>query len=366
MKILLLNWRDIKHPEAGGAEIVLHEQAKRWVDWGHDVTLLTSRPEGSASKDNLDGININRAGGFYSVYARTAMTYLASLRKEIDVVLESINGIPFFSPLYCRKPAVGLLHHVHRAQFLVEMTPVLGRIGMTIEHCFPKFLAYKRIICVSKSTADDMQEYLWGTGRQHLEVVNNGIDHDFFSPEDGEFSRPTILYLGRIKKYKRLNRLISFMPAVRKEIPDAELLIAGRGDHLENVKAMVQEKRLGDFIHFLGYVSEEEKRNLYRRSWVLAMPSMNEGWGMNVVEANACGTPCVSYRVPGLKDSVSDGRSGFLVEDDNQFIKSLVRILENSSLRDELSRGAHEWATRYSWDQTARQTLQILEEAALC
>jgi glycosyltransferase involved in cell wall biosynthesis len=313
----------------------------------------------------VDGIKIHRAGGFYSVYARAALSYLASLRKEMDVILESINGIPFFAPLYCRKPIVGLLHHVHRAQFLVEMSPVQGRIGMIIEHCFPKFLSYKKIICVSQSTADDINKYLWGAGRQELEIVNNGIDHAFFSPGDEKFERPTILYLGRIKKYKRLGRLVSLMPAVRERIPEVELLVAGRGDHLESVKDMVREQGSSDFIRFLGYVSEEEKRELYRKSWVLAMPSMNEGWGMNVVEANACGTPCVAYRVPGLKDSVSDGLSGFIVEDDSEFIKSLVTILEDPSVRSQLSQGAHEWAMRYSWDSTAQQTLKILEEAAL-
>ena len=257
------------------------------------------------------------------------------------------------------------MHHVHRNQFLVEMSPLLGRIGRAVEHYFPLFLHYDTVICVSKSTADDMKKYLMGVDNLPLEVINNGIDHSFFSPGNERFDHPTILYLGRIKKYKQLDRLISLMPKIKEEISDIQLLIAGKGDYLDNLTAQVAQEGLGDYVKLLGHVSEEEKRDLYRKAWVLAMPSMNEGWGMNVIEANTCGTPCVAYKVPGLKDSVVHGRSGFLAEDDDQFVRYLVSIVQDPTLRDTLSHGAIEWAAEYSWDNTARQTLQVLEKATL-
>ena len=133
MKILIFNWRDIRHPSAGGAEICLHEQAKRWVSWGNQVSFFTSRPKGSPACDSIDGVEIRRGGGFYSVYARAAASYLSSLHREADVILDSINGIPFFTPIYSAKPSVGLMHHVHCNQFMVEMGPVLGRIGRSVE-----------------------------------------------------------------------------------------------------------------------------------------------------------------------------------------------------------------------------------------
>jgi glycosyltransferase involved in cell wall biosynthesis len=365
VKVLIFNWRDVKHPDAGGAEIHIHEQAKRWVDWGHEVTLFTSRPEGSPTYDEIDGVKIVRGGGFYSVYPRAALAYITSLRKQADVLLDLVNGIPFFTPAYSGKPKVGLMHHVHRQQFLVEMGPVLGRIGQAIEYCFPAFLRYDSVVCISKSTADEMKKCLLGAQNLPLQVVYPGIDHSFFGPGDRKFSRPTILYLGRIKKYKRLDLLLSMMPAIQKRVEDVELLVAGKGDALEDMKRLARKKGLGDYIRFLGHVSEEEKLDLYRKSWVLAMPSMNEGWGMNVIEANACGTPCVAYRVPGLDESIAQGKSGYLADDDDQFSQGLLGILDNQSLREELSSGAIEWASRYNWDNTARQTLSILEKAAL-
>jgi glycosyltransferase involved in cell wall biosynthesis len=364
MKILIFNWRDIKHPNAGGAEIGLHEQAKRWVSWGYRVGLFTSRPKGSPAYDNIDGVDVYRAGGFYSVYARAAASYLSSLRNEADVLLDSINGIPFFTPTYSLKPSVGLMHHVHCNQFLVEMGPILGRIGQTVEKCFPLLAHYDMVICISQSTADCMKKHLLNTDRLRLKVVHYGIDRSFYTPGEEKFERPTIIYLGRVKKYKRLERLISIMPAIRREVPDIELIVAGTGDYLENIEAMVEEKTMGEYVRVLGYVSEEEKLRLLRKAWVLAMPSMNEGWGMNVIEANACGTPCVAYDVPGLRESVIHGKSGFLADDDDQFTEHLLKIVEEPSLREDLSNGAVAWASEFDWDKTARQTVQILESVA--
>ncbi len=364
MKILIFNWRDIKHPCAGGAEIGLHEQAKRWADWGHQVSFFTSRPPGSAAYDTIDGVHVYRAGGFYSVYARAAVSYLSSLHRETDVILDSINGIPFFTPVYSSKPSVGLMHHVHSSQFLVEMGPVLGRIGRTVEKCFPLITRYDKVICISQSTAEEMRKRLLNADRLPLEVVYYGIDQAFYTPGEKKFERPTILYLGRIKRYKRLDRLVSLMPSIRREIPDVELIIAGTGDNLENIEAMVEEMAMGDYVHVLGYVSEEEKLRLLRKSWVLAMPSMNEGWGMNVIEANACGTPCVAYNVPGLRVSVVHGKSGFLAEDDDQFAAQLLKIVGEPSLREDLSNGAIDWASGFNWEKTAQKTLQVLEGAA--
>jgi len=364
LRILVFNWRDVKHPEAGGAEIHLQEQARRWVDWGHQVTLFTSRPQGSSPVDQIDGVRVVRAGGFYTVYPRAALEYLRSLRKETDVILDLVNGIPFFSPAYARKPRVGLMHHVHSRQFLVEMGPVLGRVGRAVEYVFPALLRYDRIICISRSTAEDMKRYLLGARKLSLEVVYPGIDHSFFRPGGEKFPRPTILYLGRVKKYKRLGKLIEMMPVIRERVKDVELLVAGRGDALDDAVRLARERGVQDCVRFLGFVDEERKLELYRRAWVLAMPSMNEGWGMNVIEAAACGTPCVAYRVPGLEESISPGRSGYLAEDDGQFCRCLLDILEDRTLREDLSRGAVEWASRYDWEITARRTLEILEEAA--
>jgi len=170
-----------------------------------------------------------------------------------------------------------------------------------------------------------------------------------------------VLYLGRIKAYKRLPRLIAMMTEVRKKVPDAELLVAGRGDALEEAKAEARTLGASDYVSFLGHVSEDEKIRLLRGSWVMATPSMNEGWGMTVIEANACGTPAVAYRVSGLDESISKGMSGLLAENDEAFIQHLVAVLSDGELRQRLSQGAIEWASAFDWDETARQMLHTLD-----
>ncbi|MCJ7653301.1 MAG: glycosyltransferase family 4 protein, partial [Actinobacteria bacterium] len=295
MKILVFNWRDIRHPEAGGAEVNIHEQAKRWVDWGHRVTLFTARPRGQKFRDNIDGIEIYRAGGRFSVYLLAVFAYLLVLREFADVILDIENGIPFFTPLYSRKPKVCLMHHLHQDQFLVEMGPYIGRIGRFMERCLVPFLyRTSTLVAVSRSTVGRKRGALRGGGTLRFEVVYNGLDHSLYRPGSQKYAKPTILYLGRIKAYKRLPRLIAMMPAVKRKVPEAELLIAGSGDALSEAEAEVERSGVSDCVRFMGHVSEMEKTRLLQSAWVMATPSMNEGWGVTVIEANACGTPAVA------------------------------------------------------------------------
>lgn len=365
MRILIFNQRDTKHPEAGGAELNIDEQAKLWISWGHQVTMFTSRPRGLPRRDCINGVQVFRAGGRFGVYFSALLAYLAFLRRKADVIVDVTHGLPFFTPIFSRKPRICQMLHVHREQFTVELGPALGLVGRFIErYLIP--LAYRNtaIIAISQSTADRLREVCLGGGRLDVRVIYCGLDHSRFSPGNGNSTRPTVLYLGRIKKYKRLDRLIAMMSAVRREIPSAELLIAGSGDAVEEVEELVERLEVGDFVHFLGYVPEEEKVDLYRRSWVLATPSMNEGWGITIIEANACGTPAVAFRVPGLDESIAHGESGLLAEDEDEFTGHLVKVLGDGSLRDKLSRGAVERSREFTWDETARRTLQVLEEVA--
>jgi glycosyltransferase involved in cell wall biosynthesis len=365
LRILVFNWRDIKHSEAGGAEVNIHEQAKRWVEMGHLVTLFTSRPGGQLSRDTIDGIEVFRAGGRYSVYPTALMVYLLKLRKRAEVVLDIENGIPFFTPLFSRKPRALLVHHLHQDQFLVEMGPLMGRFGRFLEWCVvPILYMNSKWIAVSESTAKQKREALLRGIRLDIETIHCGLDHSTYRPGGTKFDRPTILYLGRVKAYKRLDLLVSMMDRVLENVPDAELLIAGTGDALDDVKAAASMAASTGSIRFLGFVSEQEKVDLLRRSWVMATPSMNEGWGMTVLEANSCGTPAVAFRVPGLNESIKSGESGLLADSDDQFIEHLCGILSDSNLRDALAQGAVAWAAGFDWDTSARLMLAALSATA--
>jgi glycosyltransferase involved in cell wall biosynthesis len=194
-------------------------------------------------------------------------------------------------------------------------------------------------------------------------VVYPGLDHEACSGDHIEFERPTVLYLGRVKAYKRLELLVSAMGLVLDKVPDAELLVAGTGDALERLKEMTGGVPHSGSIRLLGFVSNDEKVDLLKGAWVMATPSMNEGWGVTVIEANACGTPAVAFRVAGLDESVVDGVTGLLADNERQFADAISEVLLDEGLRRRFSRQAFEWAGRFTWDETSRQTLEILEEA---
>ncbi|HEY5526567.1 MAG TPA: glycosyltransferase [Candidatus Anoxymicrobiaceae bacterium] len=363
MKILVFNWRDIAHPEAGGAEVNIHEQARRWAELGSTVTMFTSRPRGRSFAERMDGIDIYRAGGRFGVYLWAALAYLVFLRRKADVILDIENGIPFFTPLYSRKPVVLLMHHLHQDQFLVEMGRHLGRFGRFLERVMvPLLYRNMPVVAVSRSTEDRKREALWRGGDMDMRVVYNGVDHAFYLPSGTPAEKPTVLYLGRIKRYKQLPRLIAMMPGLRAEVPDAELVIAGDGDAMEEVREAVAASPARESIKILGRVTEEEKLELLRRAWVMATPSMNEGWGVTVIEANACGTPAVAFRVAGLDEAIVDGETGVLCEDDAAFTGALAGVLSDESLRERLTLGAMRWASRFDWDETSHQTLELLEQ----
>ncbi len=365
MKILIFSWKDLRHPWAGGSEVNMHEQARRWVERGHEVTIYTSRPKGTPRRDNIDGVEILRAGSHVTSFLLAPIYYLGGLRHRADVILDIINGIPFSSPLFSRKPVVGLVHHVHRDMFIPELGQVLGRLGRFIErYLVPLIYMRSPMVCVSNSTASEIRNKLFLGRHMDLRVVFNGIDCSQYAPDGSDrFERPTVLYLGRLKPYKQLPRLIRIMMEVRKRVPEVELLVAGAGEAILEAQAEVQALDADGFIRFLWEVDEKEKVELYRWSWVTATASTIEGWGLTVIEANACGTPAVAFNVPGLNESIISGKTGLLSESDEEFAEHLVKVLTDSELRQRLARQALEWSNNFSWQVTAEQTLGILEEA---
>jgi glycosyltransferase involved in cell wall biosynthesis len=362
MRILVLNWRDITHPSAGGAEVYIHELAKRWAAWGHDVTLLCGGYQGCKMEETIHGLKIIRHGGKLTVYARAFFEYVRRFRNNCDVIVDVENGIPFFAPFYARKPTVVLVHHVHKEQFFVEEGFPLNWIGYILETKVMS-VAYRRALCiaVSQSTKGDLIQL--GIPPHRIMVVHNGIDHGLYRQSTIKSPTPTILYLGRLKQYKRLDLLLHTMPQVLQVHPDALLWIAGHGDAREKLEHLVIQLGLCQHVRFWGFVDEDIKVQLLQRAWVLVNPSMGEGWGLSVLEANACGTPAVVFDVPGLRDAVLDGRTGFVVPDGE--VGSLSRrielILGDLLLRKQLQQSAITWSQHFTWDNSARSMLAMLE-----
>lgn len=365
MRILIINWRDIRNPEAGGAEVHLHETFSRIAEWGHQVTLLCCGFPGAAESEQIDGIEVIRLGGKWTFNLTVPWHYRRRLsHRSFDVVIEDINKIPVLLPWFLNGPPVMvLLHHLFGTTFYREINPVLATCLYFMERLIPR--VYRRCLfeVVSESTRDELVRM--GVSTDRISVVHNGLAAgiiDAPAAPDGK-DGGLIIYLGRLKKYKNVDHLIQAMAIVREEIPDAQLMIVGTGDRRRALESLARSMGLGEAVHFTGYVSEEEKVRLLTRAEVAAYPSSKEGWGITVIEANACGVPVVATRVPGLRDAVVDGETGVLVPlgDRKAMARALIGLLRDREERERLAGNALERSRRYTWENTARQTLRVIQ-----
>jgi glycosyltransferase involved in cell wall biosynthesis len=361
-RILLINWRDIKNPDAGGAEVHYHEIFKRIVAMGHEVTLLSYRYPGGSEEEVVDGIRVVRRGGKFLFNYRVPFACRRLLKKECyDIVVDDINKVPFYTPLYMSMPILALEHHLFAETIFLEVPfPVAAYIYLG-ELLIPAVYRRTRFTVVSESTRQDLAGR--GIPYDNMTVIHNAVDHDVYR---ADFSRkselPLIGYVGRIKRYKRIDLLVKAAKVAFERFPSAGMEIAGSGDYLTELKALAAELGIADRIVFRGFVSEQEKVDILQRSHVVVNTSSKEGWGVTVVEANACGTPVIASDVPGLRDAVAHGTSGYLVPygDVDAFADRICAVLASRRLREELSQGAVEWAAQFTWDESARATLAVI------
>lgn len=360
--ILIFNWRDTKHAWAGGAEVYVHELAKRWVKMGHHVTVFCGNDRKSPRNEVIDGVQIVRRGGFFTVYFWAFIYYILRFRGRFDVILDCENGIPFFTPLYVRIPKYLVIYHVHQDVFRENLITPFSWIAQVLESkLMPLFYRNCEVITISQSSKKAIMRHAL-TGKIPS-VIHSGIDLEVYKPGK-KSENPLIIYVGRLKQYKNLPVLIQAMKILTEKIPRVRLVIAGFGDEQEKLKELVDALKLSKVVTFAGKVSEEEKIRLYQKAWVAVNPSTMEGWGMTAIEANACGTPVVASDVPGLRDSVQNPHSGFLVDyqDPDAFADSIFRIVTNRRLREDLSEDARAWANKFRWEKSAERFLSLFEE----
>lgn len=360
MRILWLNHRDPKHPKAGGAEVHLREVGKRLVQWGCDVTLLSERFPGSKQTEIIDGIKVVRMGGKFGIHLRAPLE-VTRLAKQIDVVIDDIaHGVPWWSTIVTRRPVVGIVHHVHQAIVSVELGFILGTAVKLAEKT-TKF-SYERIITDSEASRKQM-ETLLGIRRSHVDVVYLGVDHDLYRPSVEKFEDPTVLWVGRIKRYKNVEHIIAAFSIAKVSVPNLKLIIYGDGDQKESLVRLARKLGLKDIL-FMSSGSREQKVRLFQKCWALCMTSTIEGWGLVIIEAAACATPTIAYDSGASGEAIIDGKTGLLARFGNvgQLAEKIVLLALNHRLRESLSSLARERSLIFDWDKTARETLGILEE----
>ena len=364
MNILALNWEDLSNPQAGGAEVHLQEILKRIARKGHHITLLCSGYPGCRKDEVVGDLRIVRRGSRLN-FNFVAPFALKSLLHEgnWDIIIEDINKIPFFTPLYHKLPLLAVIPHLFSDSVFKEINFVLGLYIYLSEKPIRWVYEGSQIMVISESTKEDLIKRRLPPDDIH--VVHCGIDHRHYycDPAVNKDPVPTVIYLGRLKKYKSVDHLLRAFALVVKDMPEARLTIVGEGDFKGNLMDLAHQLLLEDKIEFTGFVSENEKVRRLQKAWVAVYPSLKEGWGLTNIEANACGTPVIASNVPGLKDSVVPGKTGLLYEygDVPGLSECLIKILSDKDYRNKLTQGGLKWAKDFSWDVAAEKTLELIE-----
>ncbi|HYF02842.1 MAG TPA: glycosyltransferase family 4 protein [Patescibacteria group bacterium] len=363
MNILIINWQDIKNPFGGGAETHLHEIFKRIAARGHDVTLYCCEVPGLPREEVLDGIRIIREGNRNLFNFYVPLRYFSRFKKEhYDIIIDDVNKIPFYTPLYVREPLLGISHHFFGSSIFLEAGRIAGSYVYSAEKLVNVVYKKTPFAVVSESTLKEFLER--GFPRENFTIIPNCITPGDFPMRVGEKNRvPTVTYFGRLKKYKSADHLVKAFAIVLKEIPKARLQILGTGDFRPELERLTKELQIEEEVKFFGFVSDEQKIELLSAAHCMVNPSMKEGWGITNIEANACGTPVISANVPGLRDSMSEGQNGLLYEygDITGLARAIIRVLKNDALRQELSDGAVAWAKTFDWDDSATKMIELCE-----
>ncbi|MDI6840537.1 MAG: glycosyltransferase family 4 protein [bacterium] len=362
MKILAINWQDRKNPLSGGAETQIHEIFGRIVNFGNEVTLFCNSFNGATKSELIDGIKVIRLGRRYNFNFYVPFVCRTLLKYKYDIVVDNINKIPFFTPLYVKIPILAIGYHFFGRTVYRETNPIFASYVYLSEFLVPKVYKREFFSVPSESTKDELVKN--GIPEGNIHVISPAIGPNFFPNFSKKSKKPLIVFLGRVKKYKCPDTLLYAMKDVVSQIPDTKLVVVGSGDYLPYLVRLSKKLNLERQVEFTGFVTEDKKIEILQSASIAVNTSPKEGWGITNIEANACGTPVIASDSPGLRDSVVDGKTGFLVEHGNimELSKAIIKVLQDNKLRGILSQNAIEWAKRFSWDSAARMTLELMEK----
>jgi len=360
-RVHVLAWRDLDDPDAGGSEVHADHFMRRWAAAGLDVTHRTSSAEGLPAIAERNGYHVVRRGSRYSVFPRGVARELRS-RRQYDALVEVWNGVPWLSPVWCRKPRITFLHHVHGPMWDQLLPRPFAFMGRAVEaRLAPPF--YRRTVTLTPSDATRDELLHLGFRPDRVIAVNNGVE-EMFQPADGHAPVPTIVCVGRLAPVKRQDQLIEAAVVAKRRVPELQVVIVGEGPLHGLLQERIAAHQAGDWIHLAGRLSHEELVSLYQQAWLVTSASLAEGWGLTLTEAAACGTPAVATDVNGHRSSVVDGVTGVLVPLED-LGETIADVLLDDDRRNRLAEAALARAKTLTWEASARGVLQALHDQVM-
>lgn len=363
-RVLILNERDPRHPRAGGAEVHVAEISRRLSAEGFDLTLASCGFRGGAAEEFVDGMRVRRLGPLPIYYPRVVASCARETRRgRFDVVVEHLNKLPFCSPVYSAAPVVAVCHHLFgRSAFLQVSWPIAATV-VASERLIPPLYRRVPFVAVSQSSKDDLVAR--GVAQDRIRVIHNGISSPRVEAPPLDARPCRIAYLGRLEPYKRIEVLFRAAARLVPRFPALEIVVIGRGQARPGLERAATELGVADRTRFVGFVSDAKRDELLAGARACVCPSVKEGWGITVIEANALGIPVVATDAPGLRDAVRHGETGFLAPlgDDAAFAERIAQLLGGGAEAERLSRAARRWAKRFDWDSAARDMAEVLRTA---
>lgn len=363
MKILILNWRCPKHPLAGGAEISLEKNALYWFERGFEITWFASTFNKSKKEEKYKGITIVRKGSHYTVFAWFFLSWIFGKFRDNDIIIDSFHFFPFFTPLFIKnKLIISLINEVAGDVWFDNLPLPLAFIGYRLEPYIIKFYRKIHFITGSLSTAADLQKL--GIRKQNIKIINHGFTPLPITKKFKKEKKPTLLFLGRLSKDKGIEDALLMLELLIRDNSDITLWIAGKFEsdkYEKRLRRLINEFKVKNNCNFFGYVSEEKKAELLQRVWVLVHPSVKEGWGLNVIEANSIGTPAVGYNVAGLRDSIINNKTGLLVDPDALSLADGIEdLIDDKKSLQLFSQEAKKWAKTFSWEIAGEESFRYI------
>lgn len=369
MKILWLSWKDTSHPGAGGAEVVMHELSKRMIADGHEVTLLTARHQGATATDVIDGVNIIRVGNNRYTHSFAALAYYAKhLRNKFDIVIEDVNTAAYFSP-FLKDSAQQVLfyHQLAREIWYLEMKSPFSQLGYYVLEPLATFALSRpniKTITISESTKKDLQRF--GFNEENIHIISEGTHMqplaDISSVQ--KYDRPTVLSLGAMREMKRTLEQVQAFEVAKKRMPELQMKLVGdaSGEYGQRVLRYISQSPYKDDIAYLGRLSDEDKLVAMQKSHVITVTSIKEGWGLIVTETASQGTPAVVYDVDGLRDSVRNGKTGFVTAANPAALADgVLKLLGDPALYEAMRQAGWKWSKQITFEQSYKDLKSILE-----
>lgn len=367
MNVVILNWRDIKNPLSGGAEILTHEIAKYLIGKKHTVTIFSSLFPNCKKMETIDGVKIIRDGKpdlrslFNSVHYKAYKYYKDKKFGVVDIFVDEVHGVPFFTPLYIKEKKIALICEKAGSLWDFALPFPLNHVGRLTERVYP--LLYKNIpiVTISQSSKDELSSMF---PKEHVKIIYPGSSSKVLNLPVQKDNNMKLVFIARLLKTKGIEDVIDAVKIIKDRKIEVKLHVIGRGtsEYTKQIHEKILHLNLLENVVLHGYISEKEKNKVIDDCHFLVAPSQKEGWGLTVHEVGARGVPAISYTVPGLKEVVVDGINGRLTKGNTprELADLCVEVFNNKQLYKKLQKGAIEQRKKYTWNNTGDEFLKII------